>query len=153
LRGGGGFRQTQTSTPTAVGTEQAARKLTELLRRRSPPADALAVAEALKARLPFARLWPVGYASDAPARLYTTSAGVEVDCLRALPRVVQGQGAACAKRHASAHNPFYRKRLILLNNGAPGKIRTPDPQIRSLVLYPAELPVQALENQRFTTIT
>ena len=24
--------------------------------------------------------------------------------------------------------------------GAPGKIRTPDPQIRSLVLYPAELP-------------
>ena len=24
-------------------------------------------------------------------------------------------------------------------NGAPGKIRTPDPQIRSLVLYPAEL--------------
>ena len=28
-------------------------------------------------------------------------------------------------------------------NGAPGKIRTPDPQIRSLVLYPAELPAQA----------
>lgn len=27
-------------------------------------------------------------------------------------------------------------------NGAPGKIRTPDPQIRSLVLYPAELPVR-----------
>ena len=27
------------------------------------------------------------------------------------------------------------------NIGAPGKIRTPDPQIRSLVLYPAELPV------------
>src|SRR5690554_5212359 len=26
-------------------------------------------------------------------------------------------------------------------DGAPGKIRTPDPQIRSLVLYPAELPV------------
>jgi hypothetical protein len=24
-------------------------------------------------------------------------------------------------------------------NGAPGEIRTPDPQIRSLVLYPAEL--------------
>ena len=28
--------------------------------------------------------------------------------------------------------------------GAPGKIRTPDPQIRSLVLYPAELPVLAV---------
>jgi hypothetical protein len=27
-------------------------------------------------------------------------------------------------------------------NGAPGAIRTPDPQIRSLVLYPAELRVQ-----------
>src|SRR5262245_60145584 len=28
--------------------------------------------------------------------------------------------------------------------GAPGRIRTHDPQIRSLVLYPAELPVLAL---------
>src|SRR5450631_187654 len=27
-------------------------------------------------------------------------------------------------------------------NGAPGEIRTPDPQIRSLVLYPAELRAQ-----------
>ncbi len=27
------------------------------------------------------------------------------------------------------------------SDGAPGRIRTPDPQIRSLVLYPAELPV------------
>jgi hypothetical protein len=26
-------------------------------------------------------------------------------------------------------------------NGAPGRIRTPDPLIRSQVLYPAELPV------------
>ena len=26
-----------------------------------------------------------------------------------------------------------------MGNGALGKIRTPDPQIRSLVLYPAEL--------------
>jgi hypothetical protein len=30
--------------------------------------------------------------------------------------------------------------------GAPGKIRTPDPQIRSLVLYPAELPVHRLRS-------
>src|SRR4051812_49357540 len=28
---------------------------------------------------------------------------------------------------------------FLLSHGAPGEIRTPDPQIRSLVLYPAEL--------------
>ena len=27
-------------------------------------------------------------------------------------------------------------------SGAPGKIRTPDPLIRSQVLYPAELPVR-----------
>jgi hypothetical protein len=27
----------------------------------------------------------------------------------------------------------------MLSDGAPGEIRTPDPQIRSLVLYPAEL--------------
>ncbi len=33
-----------------------------------------------------------------------------------------------------------RQRLDLaLNFGAPGEIRTPDPQVRSLVLYPAEL--------------
>jgi hypothetical protein len=31
----------------------------------------------------------------------------------------------------------------LKENGAPGAIRTPDPQIRSLVLYPAELRVPA----------
>jgi hypothetical protein len=30
---------------------------------------------------------------------------------------------------------------VLFANGAPGRIRTHDPQIRSLVLYPAELPV------------
>ena len=30
---------------------------------------------------------------------------------------------------------------VLENIGAPGAIRTPDPQIRSLVLYPAELRV------------
>ena len=29
------------------------------------------------------------------------------------------------------------------NSGAPEEIRTPDPQIRSLVLYPAELRVRA----------
>ena len=29
--------------------------------------------------------------------------------------------------------------IFLYGNGAPEEIRTPDPQIRSLVLYPAEL--------------
>ena len=35
----------------------------------------------------------------------------------------------------------------MLSNGAPGKIRTPDPQIRSLVLYPAELPVRTAQSR------
>ena len=30
---------------------------------------------------------------------------------------------------------------VWMLNGGPGAIRTPDPQIRSLVLYPAELRV------------
>ena len=30
-------------------------------------------------------------------------------------------------------------------SGAPGEIRTPDPQVRSLVLYPAELRAQKTE--------
>ena len=29
--------------------------------------------------------------------------------------------------------------VILRENGAPREIRTPDPQVRSLILYPAEL--------------
>ena len=29
--------------------------------------------------------------------------------------------------------------VVWLENGAPGTIRTSDPQIRSLMLYPAEL--------------
>ena len=33
----------------------------------------------------------------------------------------------------------YGYMILLEKNGAPEEIRTPDPQIRSLVLYPAEL--------------
>jgi hypothetical protein len=36
-----------------------------------------------------------------------------------------------------------KRQIDLLENGAPGAIRTPDPQIRSLVLYPAELRVHS----------
>ncbi len=42
------------------------------------------------------------------------------------------------------------KILNLLIDGAPEEIRTPDPQIRSLVLYPAELRVHTL---RFSTLS
>ncbi len=36
-------------------------------------------------------------------------------------------------------------------DGAPGRIRTPGPQIRSLVLYPAELPVRSHQRPPSTT--
>jgi hypothetical protein len=36
--------------------------------------------------------------------------------------------------------------LDIAKAGAPEGIRTPDPQIRSLVLYPAELPVRRARN-------
>ncbi len=36
-----------------------------------------------------------------------------------------------------------RRKEYMERNGAPEEIRTPDPQIRSLVLYPAELRVLA----------
>jgi hypothetical protein len=36
-----------------------------------------------------------------------------------------------------------------LKNGALGAIRTPDPQIRSLMLYPAELRARWADNSRF----
>src|SRR5262249_5086351 len=35
------------------------------------------------------------------------------------------------------------RRAAIFEEGAPGRIRTHDPQIRSLVLYPAELPVRS----------
>ena len=44
----------------------------------------------------------------------------------------------------------YVSRMDPMTLGALGRIRTPDPQIRSLVLYPAELPVQRQAQHRFT---
>ena len=40
---------------------------------------------------------------------------------------------------SSDPKPQIRMLLSELSDGAPEEIRTPDPQIRSLVLYPAEL--------------
>ena len=42
------------------------------------------------------------------------------------------------RRRTSAEDGRFRSTV---GDGAPGRIRTHDPQIRSLVLYPAELPV------------
>ncbi len=36
-------------------------------------------------------------------------------------------------------------KTLVVNNGAPGAIRTPDPLIRSQILYPAELRARMLE--------
>jgi hypothetical protein len=44
-------------------------------------------------------------------------------------------------RYAKSTTQIFHER----RNGAPGAIRTPDPQIRSLVLYPAELRVRIAE--------
>jgi hypothetical protein len=44
-----------------------------------------------------------------------------------------------SEKHRVFQDLFFRK-----ENGAPEEIRTPDPQIRSLVLYPAELRVRAV---------
>ena len=47
-----------------------------------------------------------------------------------------------ASRHAKAED--WQCIDFIQQNGAPEEIRTPDPQIRSLVLYPAELRARAL---------
>ena len=49
----------------------------------------------------------------------------------------------------NVHTFQYVRSILLwkMRYGAPGKIRTPDPQIRSLVLYPAELPVPVQRDQ------
>ena len=51
-----------------------------------------------------------------------------------------------------APDPFRQRRsgatLQKIGNGAPGEIRTPGPQIRSLVLYPAELRARAPAKRR-----
>jgi hypothetical protein len=39
--------------------------------------------------------------------------------------------------------------LDAFNDGAPGEIRTPDPQVRSLVLYPAELRAHMKQKRNF----
>src|ERR1041384_1834612 len=48
--------------------------------------------------------------------------------------VLRSQTSASKKRAK-----FFEAVAKSLKNGAPEEIRTPDPQIRSLVLYPAEL--------------
>ena len=62
----------------------------------------------------------------------------------ASPNAASGDDPVMTRPRQDAFtHPSMRGKLsfIVFNlGGAPGKIRTPDPQIRSLVLYPAELP-------------
>ena len=46
-----------------------------------------------------------------------------------------GRRSRAANKNASGHSQL----AFLLKSGAPGEIRTPDHQVRSLVLYPTEL--------------
>ncbi len=49
---------------------------------------------------------------------------------------------AFANRPRERGRAVKRRNNVWILNGGPGAIRTPDPQIRSLVLYPAELRVR-----------
>jgi hypothetical protein len=54
-------------------------------------------------------------------------------------------GKTCSSRRSSRTVAQRLGFAVLFADGAPGRIRTHDPQIRSLVLYPAELPVRSLD--------
>src|SRR4029077_14601790 len=52
---------------------------------------------------------------------------------------VEKRARAHACRRLKRKNSRFWSARLSYKNGAPEEIRTPDPQIRSLVLYPAEL--------------
>ena len=56
--------------------------------------------------------------------------------------IISESGVTIITPISASRVPFcvFDKLLNINFNGAPGEIRTPDPQIRSLVLYPAEPP-------------
>src|SRR5215475_4511383 len=80
----------------------------------------------------------------------TESGGYRRDHLRAFAQRVevdakevrsglQKRTAAHARRRFRRENGGFWRSQVLYRNGAPERIRTPNPQIRSLVLYPVEL--------------
>ena len=64
-----------------------------------------------------------------------------VNRFAAVPKrtVVFGTCLTASDLGISGSKPFEKEVLVIDLIGALGEIRTPDPQIRSLVLYPAEL--------------
>ena len=70
----------------------------------------------------------------------------------------------CAGAHPICYHPYLlhkelspgstgrKTRCVKVESGAPGKIRTPDPLIRSQVLYPAELPVRVPPSRSFVLL-
>ena len=59
----------------------------------------------------------------------------------------EGFAVRCALYRIRERGPelgIVRVAGFIISNGTPGGIRTPDPQVRSLMLYPAELPARNL---------
>ena len=56
-----------------------------------------------------------------------------------MPKMLRGGHAKFQKELRAAPGAATGNLNNRLSDGAPEEIRTPDPQIRSLVLYPAEL--------------
>src|SRR3546814_15785330 len=56
------------------------------------------------------------------------------------------------RRNRHTKKPANRFAGFRVVNGAPGEIRTPDPQVRSLVLYPAELRARMKQKRNFAGI-
>ena len=88
---------------------------------------------------------------DAPK----TGCGAENEFGAVLPRPQRGVLKWCEWRDSNPHDvnrwnlnpvrlpvPPHSLKILKVIHGAPGEIRTPDPQVRSLMLYPAELRAQ-----------
>src|SRR3546814_17209581 len=56
------------------------------------------------------------------------------------------------RRNRHTKKPANRFAGFRVVTGAPGEIRTPDPQVRSLVLYPAELRARMKQKRNFAGI-
>ena len=76
--------------------------------------------------------WNDGYGADSALPEATVVGVLSALSRRLSPRCDVARNDQSVTRAAETSH-------VKLRDGAPGEIRTPDPQIRSLVLYPAEL--------------
>ena len=80
---------------------------------------------------------------------HPTKKGPKAEKFRARPDEVMISCPGAARRILQSTGKKIRAEILNQSqrvNGAPEGIRTPDPQIRSLVLYPAELPAPHQRN-------